>query len=461
MKAAGRGKGNRGLLSNRDQAPAAISPGLFYLLTFGCQMNRHDSERISGLLRARGWRRVDDEAAADLVLLNTCSVRRRPEAKVWGRLARCRRLKETRPELILGVLGCMARLRSDEIRKRFPEVEIILGPETLYRLDGAIASRSGYLPPADDPESFFRGPADRESAISAWITVTRGCDNFCSYCVVPSARGREISRPPGEILAEVRELGRQGYREVTLLGQNVNSYRGTGTGGESVDFPGLLRLLDPAAGIERIRFLTSHPKDISPGLAAAMGELEKVCEFLHFPAQSGSDAVLARMRRGYTRDEYLEKVRRLRAAVPGIALASDFIVGFPGETDRDFARTLDLVEEVGFDQVFAFAYSPRPGTAAAGRKDDVPPPVKADRLRELLSRQKCLGEARNRGMVGQVVEILVEGRNPRFPGRGEGRTRTGKMVFFPWEEGIIGRLIPVRIERSTDLSLYGRIVEAG
>ena len=440
---------------DRETVPAV--PGRYYLKTFGCQMNRHDSELVSGILETRGWRRADDAEAADLILLNTCSVRRRPEEKVWGRLARYRHWKNRRPELVLGVLGCMARLRAEEIRKRFPEVDIILGPESLHLL-GPMAG-GGVISPAEaEPEDCSAVEAVRESPISAWVTVSRGCDNYCSYCVVPYARGREISRPPREILEEVRRLGEEGCREVTLLGQNVNSYRGIDTGGETLDFAGLLRLLDPVEGISRIRFVTSHPRDISPALIGAVAGLEKVCEFLHFPAQSGSDAVLRRMGRGYTRDDYLSRVRRLREAVPGIALASDLIVGFPGESGEDFDRTLDLVGEVGFDQIFAFAYSPRPGTAAAQMEDDVPAGVKAARLQKLLARQKRIAGEKNRQLVGEVREVLVEGKNRKYPRRGEGRTRTGKMVFFPWAEGLTGKLVPVRIERSTDLSLYGTIV---
>ncbi len=420
-------------------------------------MNRHDSELVSGILESRGWRREEDPAAADLILLNTCSVRRRPEEKVWGRLARFRNWKRRRPGLVLGVLGCMAQLRAEEIRERFPEVGIVLGPGNLHRL-GRLTDGVVPLPEEGEGEDFSAVPVVRESPVSAWVTVSRGCDNYCSYCVVPYARGREISRPPGEILTEVRRLGEEGCREVTLLGQNVNSYRGVDPGGEALDFAGLLRLLDPAEGIARIRFVTSHPRDISPELIEAVAGLEKVCEFLHFPAQSGSDAVLGRMGRGYTRDDYLFRVRRLREAVPGIALASDFIVGFPGETGEDFDRTLGLVETVGFDQVFAFAYSPRPGTAAAELEDDVPAAEKSARLAGLLDLQRRIAGEKNRGLVGEVFEVLVEGRNRKYPQRGEGRTRTGKPVFFPWAEGLTGRLVPVRIERSTDLSLYGTIV---
>ncbi len=447
-------------MSRPDQDTKTLPPGRFYLRTFGCQMNRHDSERVSGLLREQGWRRVEEEDSADLILLNTCSVRHHPEARVWGRLARYRRMKEHRPDLVLGVIGCMAQIRGEEIRKRFPEVEIILGPENLYRLGEKLDLRSGYSAVLKNPETFFRFPADREKALSAWVTVTRGCNNFCSYCVVPYARGREVSRPPGEILDEVRSLGHRGCREITLLGQNVNSYRGADPATGTVDFPKLLKILDPVEGIERIRFLTSHPKDISPDLVSAVADLKKVCEFIHFPAQSGSDAVLARMRRGYTRDDYLQKVSRFQAAVPGVALASDFIVGFPGETDEDFVATLSLIKEVGFDQIFAFAYSPRPGTAAAELKDDIPSPVKASRLKKLLSLQRQLAGEKNRRLIGKVLEVLVEGRNLKHPERGEGRSRTGKMVFFPWEEGLAGRTARVRIERTTDLSLYGTVVSS-
>ncbi len=439
-------------MKNSDQEKKTPPSGRFYLRTFGCQMNRHDSERVAGFLQDLGWCRVDEEKDSDLILLNTCSVRRRPEDKVWGRLARYRRMKADRPGLIVGVLGCMAVIQGDAIRERYPEVDLVLGPGDLEGLSERLSDPVSMI-----PESVFPAPAQRESSLSAWLTVIQGCDNFCSYCVVPYARGREVSRPSAEIRDEVARLGEMGYREVTLLGQNVNSYRGQAPDGELVDFPGLLRLLDPVSGIERIRFLTSHPRDISPALIEEIARLGKVCEFLHFPAQSGSDQVLGRMRRGYTRSAYLDQVRRLKEAVPGIALASDFIIGFPGETDEDFAQTLDLVTEVGFDQIFAFAYSSRPGTAAARMPDDVFPQVKADRLQELLSRQQAIAEAKNQRLLGEELEVLVEGKNRRYPQRGEGRTRTGKMVFFPWESGLTGKLVPVRIERSTGLSLYGRV----
>ncbi len=436
----------------------------FYLRTFGCQMNRHDSERIAGMLEARGWRRSRNAEKADLILLNTCSVRDHAEARVLGRLEAYRREKKKRPQVAIGVLGCMAQVRGELLRDRFPELDLILGPGCFGRLPAeAAAALSGSGPRvADsfDPDgNFFRGPCLRENSLCAWVTVMRGCDNFCSYCVVPFARGREISRSPDEIVEEVRSLGEGGYREITLLGQNVNSYRGMSLSGSGVDFPGLLRRVNAVSGIDRIRFITSHPKDISPDLIRAIGELEKVCESLHFPAQSGSDAVLEKMRRGYTRDEYLAKARSLREAVPDISLASDFIVGFPGETDADFTRTLDLVREVRFERIFAFAYSPRPKTAAAAFPDDVPPEVKAARLQELLALQKTISGGKNRELIGKTVEVLVEGRNRKYGDRAEGRTRGGQMVFFPWEEGIKGEIVPVRVERATEASLFGNRVD--
>lgn len=442
-----------------DSSPESAVPGRFYLRTFGCQMNQHDSERISGLLISRGWRRTGDENEADLILLNTCSVRRHAEERVLGRLARYRREKEKRPGLLVGVIGCMAQIWQERLWDRFPELDLILGPGSFSRLPDEIETLlavggkrlAGRF---EDPGDFFKISSARENSLHGWVTVMRGCDNFCSYCVVPYARGREFSRPPEEIIEEVKSLGEKGYKEITLLGQNVNSYRGKARAGDSVDFSGLLGRLNPIEGIERIRFVTSHPKDISSALIVAIADLEKVCESIHFPAQSGSDTILKKMRRGYTRGEYLKRARELQLAIPGIALASDFIIGFPGETDDDFSRTLELLREVRFDRIFAFVYSPRPKTAAAELTDDISPEVKSARLQELLDLQRSISLENNQALLGQEVEVLIEGRNRKYHERGEGLTRTGKRVFFPWEDGLRGKLINVRIERVTDLSLY-------
>jgi len=445
--------------SSHHSSPQYPSPRQFYLRTFGCQMNQHDSEKITGLLERRGWKRIGDENEADLILLNTCSVRRHAEERVLGRLARYRREKERRPELLVGVIGCMAQIWKEGLWEKFPELDLVLGPGSFASLPDELETLidSGGHRLADrfeDPGNFFEVPSTRVNSLHGWVTVMRGCDNFCSYCVVPYARGREVSRSPEEIVEEVRSLGKNGYKEITLLGQNVNSYRGKDRADLPVDFPGLLRRLNTVEGIERIRFVTSHPKDISPALISSIADLDKVCESIHFPAQSGSDKILKKMRRGYTRGEYLERAQELQIAIPGIALASDFIVGFPGETDDNFARTLDLLREVRFDRIFAFVYSPRPKTEAAKLQDDIPPEIKSARLQQLLSLQRSISLEKNQELLGKEVEVLVEGKNRKYQDRGEGRTRTGKMVFFPWEEGMRGQLINIRIERVTDLSLY-------
>ena len=427
-------------------------------------MNQHDSEKISGLLASRGWSRTGTEEEADLILLNTCSVRRHAEERVLGRLARYRREKEKRPGLLVGVIGCMAQIWKERLCEKFPELDLVLGPGSFASLPDELeiilsGGEKRLVNSFEDPGPFFNTNPARENLLHGWVTVMRGCDNFCSYCVVPFARGREVSRTPEEIIEEVISLGEDGYKEITLLGQNVNSYRGEDRYGEPVDFPGLLRRLDQAPGIERIRFVTSHPKDISSALISAIADLEKVCESIHFPAQSGSDTILKKMRRGYTRDEYLKRAGELKIAVPGITLASDFIIGFPGESDEDFSRTLDLLREIRFDRIFAFAYSPRPRTAAARLPDDVPPEVKSARLQELLALQKMISLEKNRMLLGREVEVLVEGRNRKYPDRGEGRTRGDKRVFFPWSDGIEGRLIPIRIDRVTALSLFSDFPE--
>lgn len=432
----------------------------FYIRTFGCQMNQHDSERISGLLESQGWERTGRESEADLILLNTCSVRRHAEERVLGRLALYRREKERRPGLIVGVVGCMAQIWEERLWDQFPELDLILGPGSFARLteeiDALMEEPGRRITCAfDDSSEFFKIKSSRFDHIHGWVTVMRGCNNYCSYCVVPYARGREISRPPAEIIKEVDMLGKEGYKEITLLGQNVNSYRGVDSDGDKVDFPVLLERLNSVEGIERIRFVTSHPKDISPRLISAIAELEKICESVHFPAQSGSDAVLKKMKRGYTRAEYLEKARSLKLTVPGITLASDFIVGFPGETAEDFYQTLELIREIRFDQIFAFVYSPRPKTEAYQFPDNIPPKVKSARLQELLAEQRRISRENNRKFLDSEVEVLVEGRNRKYPKRGEGRTWGNKRVFFPWSDGLEGKLIQVRIERVTDLSLFG------
>ncbi len=432
----------------------------FYLQTFGCQMNQHDSERIARMLIGRGWRRTEEEKEARLLLLNTCSVRLHAEARVRGKLAQYEKIKESRPEVITGVLGCMAQLRGESLWEAAPRLNLIIGPGSFSRLPRGLErvgrGEGRYIARGFPPgERFFDLAPERSRPLQAWITVIRGCNNFCSYCVVPHVRGRETSRSPESVAEEVAGLVKQGYREVTLLGQNVNSYLCRDRRGSRVDFPALLRRINEVEGLERIRFLTSHPKDISRALIEAVRDLNRVCEDLHFPVQAGSNRILKKMRRGYTREEYIEKVERLRAEIPGIALASDFIVGFPGETEEDFFLTLDLMRRVRYDRIFAFAYSPRPGTAAAALPDDLPAEEKSRRLQAVLELQRQISREINQGLLGEEVEILVEGPDRKYPDRGQGRTRTGKIVFFSWEEGLAGKIITVKIKRVTSSSLYG------
>ncbi|HOO76330.1 MAG TPA: tRNA (N6-isopentenyl adenosine(37)-C2)-methylthiotransferase MiaB [bacterium] len=436
----------------------------FFLRTYGCQMNRHDSARIAGALERAGFVRVEDDRDARIVLLNTCSVRDHAEERVRGKLHEYAHRKAADPALVVGVLGCMAEIRGSELAGRFPAVDLVVGPGRFSEIGALLRRVLGerdriVAPGTGRDEAFFSLEPSRSPGPRASITIMRGCDNFCSYCIVPFSRGREWSRPPRDILAEARRAAAAGCREITLLGQNVNSYRGRSGDGSTADFPDLLLLLDGVEGVKRIRFVTSHPKDISESLIQAVRELKSVCEDIHFPAQSGSDRILSLMNRGYSREEYLEKAARLRRQIPGVSLRSDFIVGFPSETETDYLRTLDLMERARFSQVFAFTYSPRPGTAAARLDDDVGPEEKSRRLDALLRLQQRIGAEENELFVGETVEVMHEGRNRLRPERGQGRARDGRMVFYPLTRAHPpGSLLRIAIAASTPLSLFGETV---
>jgi tRNA-2-methylthio-N6-dimethylallyladenosine synthase len=430
----------------------------FYIRTFGCQMNEHDSERMAGLLIRHGLLPAATPEEADVLILNTCSVREKPDHKAFSELGRLELIKRREPGRILGIAGCVAQSERERLLRRFPAVDFVLGTRSLHDLwELLIAVQQKQRPAALSLTRKEPLPPLREGRthpVKAWVTATVGCDNFCSYCIVPYVRGREYSRSVEEILAEVRDLAARGYREVALLGQNVNSY---GRDLEkSTTFAGLLRVIDAVEELARIRFFTSHPKDLSDELIAAMAELPKVCEQLHLPAQSGSSRILEGMRRGYTREEYLEKIRRLREAVPEVALSSDFIVGFPGETEEDFAQTMDLVEQVRYDQFFSFMYSPRPHTLAAKLPDDVPPAVKARRLEHLQSRQREISAEQSQKLLGTVQEVLVEGDSRRDSGMDTGRTRCNRVVNILGLKCVPGSLASVHIEDVYANSLLGR-----
>jgi len=443
-----------------------VSKRSVHIMTFGCQMNEHDSLKIASLLEAEGYSLVEDPERADCVILNTCSVREKPQQKVYSALGRLRRLKAKRPYLVIGVGGCVAQQEGSRLLERVPYLDFVFGTHHIHQVPEMVRwaqegrKRSCEISFERDVRSLHHCPRPRKDEVRAYITIMQGCNNFCSFCVVPYVRGREQSRPPGEILAEAEALAARGVREVILLGQNVNSYGRDLPGSPS--FPELLSLLNRVDGIYRIRFTTSHPKDLSLELMDALATLDKVCEHLHLPVQSGSSKVLAAMNRGYTREEYLAKVESLRDRVPGIALTTDVIVGFPGELEEDLQQTLSLLEAVRFDGIYSFKYSPRPMTRAFGLPGDLPEEVKGERLARVQRLQEEITRSILRECVGSAEEILVEG--PSVQGRGQltGRTRTNRIVHAPGDGASLrGRLLEVKIEESLKHSLLGRIVEKG
>jgi tRNA-2-methylthio-N6-dimethylallyladenosine synthase len=440
-------------------------PRHYFIRTFGCQMNEYDSARMGDVLReGAGLIPTEDPAEADVLLMNTCSVREKAQEKVFSLLGEWRRLKAQRPELIIGVGGCVASQEGEAITARAPFVDLVFGPQTLHRLPQMIAElrRTGH-PVVDvsfpEIEKFDHLPAPRAEGARAYVSVMEGCSKYCSFCIVPYTRGEEISRPFDSVLAEVRELAAQGVAEVTLLGQNVNAYRGPMADGEPVDLATLMHHLARVPGIERIRFTTSHPLEFDASLIEAFATIPKLANHLHLPVQSGSDRVLALMKRGYTTLEFKDKVRRLRAVRPDISLSSDFIVGFPGESERDFSATLELVREVGFDYSFSFIYSRRPGTPAAALPDEVEPAVKHERLARLQAQLDLQGRVISESMVGSRQRVLIE-RHARKDSRElAGRTANNRWVNFPGPASLTGRFVDVTITAALAHSLRGRLSE--
>jgi tRNA-2-methylthio-N6-dimethylallyladenosine synthase len=434
-------------------------PPKLLVITFGCQMNKLDSEVVAGHLLEAGYVATDSPRDADVILINTCSVRQHAEDKVWSLLGTLRPRKARRPGLVIGVIGCMAQKERDHIRQRMPHVDLVCGPMELDRLPELIEEiRQRHEPVLAVGEGHVgrvpRVVSHRPNRFQAFVAIMRGCDNYCAYCVVPAVRGHEESRPPDEVAAEVEALVADGVVEVTLLGQNVNSYGRTL--GDGTNLVSLLQRLDPIAGLQRLRFVTSHPKDATDELFQAIADLPHVCPYLHLPAQSGSNRVLRDMNRRYTREHYLERIARLRETVPGVEVASDFIVGFPGETDAEFEETVDLVRRVEFQNCFVFKYSPRAGTKAAEVPDDVPWAVKQERNSRLLGVQKEIMGRRNAAMVGRVLDVLVEGASSRDPANLTGRSRANHIVAFPGDAALAGHTVPVTIVDATALTLLGQ-----
>lgn len=421
----------------------------FYLETFGCQMNVVDSERIVDLLEGIGYRQVAAADQADLVLLNTCSVRDRAERKVYGHLGRFKPIKDRRPGLIIGVGGCVAQQEGERMLEKVPYLDLVFGTHNVHRLPELVQQveagrRRGNATEFLDRETrvnLFPQRSVRDN-VTRFVTVMQGCDNFCSYCIVPHVRGREISRSSAEILAEIESLVAQGVREVTLLGQNVNSY---GLKENEIAFAELLRRVNAIDGLERLRFTTSHPKDMSTTLIDCFGDLDKLCKHIHLPVQSGSDRILAMMNRGYTAADYLAKVERLKQACPELRLTTDIIVGFPRETEEDFQATLDLVEKVRYADAFTFLYSPRTGTAAAELADNQSAVQKQLRFERLVALQNRLSEETWQGDCGKTLPVLVEGESKQGGGQLFGRTTWNRIVNFPGSRELIGRTVRVKI----------------
>ena len=440
--------------------------GRLYIRTFGCQMNEYDSQKMQDVLReSHGLVLTDDPEQADVLLLNTCSIREKAQEKVFSQLGVWKEWKQRRPDLVIGVGGCVASQEGDAIRERAPFVDLVFGPQTLHRLpDMLTRARIDDLPTVDIsfPEivKFDRLPEPRAEGPGAFVSIMEGCSKYCSFCVVPYTRGEEISRPFDDVLAEIAQLAAQGVREVNLLGQNVNAYRGRMHDGEIADLALLIRYVAAVDGIDRIRYTTSHPVEFSDALIEVYAEVPELVSHLHLPVQSGSDRILMAMKRGHSAYDYKQKIRKLRAIRPDISLSSDFIIGFPGETEQDFGHTMALIDEIGFDHSFSFIYSRRPGTPAADLPDDVPHALKQTRLAQLQHLINDNAQRISRSMVGSVQRVLVDRPSRKDANELAGRTENNRVVNFEGPPDLIGQFVDLRITAAYPNSLRGeRIAE--
>ncbi|AZV57066.1 tRNA (N6-isopentenyl adenosine(37)-C2)-methylthiotransferase MiaB [Clostridium sp. AWRP] len=432
----------------------------FFIETWGCQMNEEDSEKLSGMLKKLGYKRTEDRSSADLIIFNTCCVRENAELKVYGNLGMLKKLKVKNPSLIIAICGCMMQQKdmAKNIIKRFPFVDIIFGTHNSYKfpeyLNRVQQENTSVIEIQDKESGIVEGlPIDRESNVKAFVTIMYGCNNFCTYCIVPYVRGRERSRKPEDIEKEIKELISKGYKEITLLGQNVNSYGKTLE--PKVSFSDLLRRINSIDGVERIRFMTSHPKDLTEDVIDAVAECSKVCEQIHLPVQSGSTSLLKKMNRNYSKEGYLNLVKKIREKVPDAAITTDIIVGFPGETEEDFEETLNLAREVQYDSAFTFIYSKRKGTPAYDFEEQIPEDIKHERFNRLVEVINESSARKNKAYEGRTEEILVEGTSKNDNTKLTGRTRSGKLVNFKGNKKDIGKLVKVKITKATSFSLLG------
>ena len=436
----------------------------YYIETWGCQMNEEDSEKLSGMLKRIGYTRTENKEEAGIILFNTCCVRENAENKVFGNLGALKNLKKKNPDLIIGICGCMMQQEgmADRILKEFPYVNIVFGTHNAYKFPeylNRVRTEGVQIKEIFNKETdIVEGlPIDRESSVKAFVTIMYGCNNFCTYCIVPYVRGRERSRKPEDILKEIRELVAQGYKEITLLGQNVNSY-GKGLE-EDVDFAKLLRMINEIEGLERVRFMTSHPKDLTLDVIMAIKECDKLCEQIHLPVQSGSNSILKKMNRHYTREYYLDLVKKIKEEIPGVTLTTDIIVGFPGETEEDFQETLELVKEVGYSSAFTFIYSRRNNTPADMMLNQVSEEDKHHRFNRLVAAVNERVIAQNKAEEGNILEVLVEGNSKNDAEKLTGRTRTGRLVNFTGEGISAGDIVNVKITRAQNFSLIGEAIK--
>ena len=437
--------------------------GKLFIKTFGCQMNEYDSSRIADLLNeSHGLEQTEDPSGADVLLLNTCSVREKAEEKVFSQLGRWRRWKENRPDLVIGVGGCVASQEGEQILRRAPYVDVIFGPQTYHRLpqlyDQVLNERKPRVDVSfPEIEKFDCLPPPRVKGPRAFVSVMEGCSKYCSFCVVPYTRGEEFSRPFDDVITEVFELGCGGVKEVTLLGQNVNAYQGTRHDGTRADFADLIRYVAAVEGIDRVRYTTSHPVDFSQRLVEVYGQVPELVSHVHLPVQSGSNRILSQMKRQYTTAEYEDIVDRLRGYRPDLSLSSDFIVGFPGETDNDFEQTIDLIHRVGFDQSFSFIYSARPGTPAAQLPDPVPASLKQERLARLQETIRSIAASISQAMIGSQQRVLVDGYSRKNPRQLSGRTENNRVINFPGSSDLLGSFVDVFVCEAFTNSLRGSL----
>lgn len=450
---------------NKDKEMDLLNGKKYNIITFGCQMNEHDSETIAGMLQEKGCVETMSRDDSDITIINTCSVRENADKRFFGTLGQLKKLKEKNPEYVACVCGCMMQQQHiiDTIKSKYPWVDIIFGTHNIHRfpelLEKVYSEKKKIAETFEDSDQIVEGlPAKRLYKHKSFVNIMYGCNNFCTYCIVPYTRGREKSRKPEDIVREITGLVADGVKEVTLLGQNVNSYRGAGESGSECDFADLIYMINDIEGLERIRFMTSHPKDLSDKLIQAFVDCEKLCNYIHLPVQAGSDRVLRRMNRKYTREKYLEVVERLRKAVPDIAISTDIIVGFPGETEEDFEETLSLVRSVKYDSAFTFLYSVRQGTPAAEYEDQIPEEVKHQRFDRLVDAVNADSAEKNAAYKGRIERVLVEGVSKKNENTLTGRTEGFKFVDFEGGRELIGQMVNVEITEGKTFSLTGKIV---